>query len=360
MIAENTTDLALLLQEKNWSAVKERLAITPPAAFNAQCHFALGMLSAFGAAEDRNLAVAIEHLERATQLEPSNVKYLTLLSETYLQARLPDMALRIAKQAKALAPENYFALIALGRAAVGSGERDLARMSYLEAHRLAPANLTNLKAQLQAMAFDLEPFWHEPQHGKRVALVRLQAKHADYLLACRRNTAFQHRYHLFQAATPQAVECEVQDASRPCRDSKKMAWVVERNGTAIGLAELVEIDFHNLKAEILIGFPDAQPYGISLETSLLVMEFAYSKIGLRKLLSHVYSDNPQSQRNTLHLGFRQEGLLRSQVIAPVSKAPLDLWINGCLAAEFFENAALMKMANKLLGRAVLPAALLDI
>ncbi len=350
MIEQNTADLALLLQEKNWSAVKAHLAVTPPAAFNALCHFALGMLSAFGEAADRNLAVAIPHLERAAQLEPGNVKYLTLLSEAYLQAHLPDMALRVAKQAGACEPENYFALIALGRAAVGCGERDLARISYSEAHRLVPGDLANLKAQLLAMSFDLEPFWHEPQRGKRVVLVRLEARHAGYLLACRRNSTFQHCYHLFQQPTPQAVECDVLDARRSCRDSKKMAWVVERNGTPIGLAELVEIDFNNLKAEILIGFPETQPYGISLEAALLLMEFAFAKIGLRKLISHVYSDNPQSQRNTLHLGFHQEGLLRAQVIDPVSKAPLDLLINGCLAAEFFNNVALMKMANKLLGR----------
>ena len=52
----------------------------------------------------------------------------------------------------------------------------------------------------------------------------------------------------------------------------------------------------------------------------------------------------------MHLGFRQEGLLRSHVVDPISEQPLDLFINGCLSHEFFNNQKLMVLANRLLGR----------
>ena len=80
------------------------------------------------------------------------------------------------------------------------------------------------------------------------------------------------------------------------------------------------------------------------------MEFAFSKIGIHKLISYVYGDNPKSQRNTLHLGFQQEGLLKSHVVDPASGERLDLYINGCLSTEFFQNKTLMKLASRLLGR----------
>jgi len=116
------------------------------------------------------------------------------------------------------------------------------------------------------------------------------------------------------------------------------------------LAELVDINLQNSRAELIVGFPDTQTFGISLEATLLAIEFAFSKIGIRKLVSYVYGDNPNAQRNTLHLGFQAEGLLRDHVLDAASGECLDLHINGCLASDFFRNEIMLKLARRLLGR----------
>lgn len=355
MPEQQQAELTALILAKDWQAVKNRLDSIHPDELDAQGYFAKGFLLAFGPALQRNFSDAIHCLETAHRLAPASIQYLNTLSEAYLHAKRPAMALRAATQAKNLMPVNLFSAIALGRAAWFCGEKELSLSAFDEAYHLTPPNLSTLKEHLHAITFSLAPFWHESRHGKRVALVRMESEHRDFLMSCRRNTRFQHHYHLFQDSSGEAIERDLQSANRSPMETKRIIWVVEKNGNPAGLAELVDLNLNNSRAEMLIGFPEEQPFGISLEATLLVMEFAFSKIGIHKLISYVYGDNPKSQRNTLHLGFQQEGLLKSHVVDPSSGERLDLYINGCLSTGFFQNKTLMKLADRLLGRVPEPA-----
>ena len=350
MEMQQQIELTALLLAENWQAVKNFLDSTHPGMLDAQGNFAKGFLLAFGPAHQRNLTEAFNYLEIANRLAPANILYLNTLSEAYLQAKRPAMALRMATQAAQLAPGNLFTAIALGRAAWFCNEKEFALSAFEEAYRLTPSSQPSLKEHLYAITFSSAPFWREPCQGKRIVLVRLEPRHRDFLMSCRRNIQFQHHYHLFQDSSNEAIERDLRLANRPPLETKRISWVVEKDKKPIGLAELVDLNLNNARAEILVGFPEKQPFGISLEATLLIMEFAFSKIGLYKLISYVYGDNSGSQRNTLHLGFQQEGLLRSHVIDPASKERLDLYNNGCLSTEFFQNKNLMRLANRLLGR----------
>ena len=350
MTAQEQVELTALILAKNWQAVKNSLDLIHPDKLDAQGYFAKGFLLAFGPASQRNFADAIHCLETAHRLEPANIQYLNTLSEAYLQAKRPAIALRVVTLANNLEPGNLFSTIALGRAAWFCGEKELSLSAFGEAYRLTPPNLSALKEHLQAISFSLAPVWRDSRHGKRVALVRMAPKHRDFLMSCRRNTKFQHRYHLFQDSSNEAIERDLQSTNHSPLETKRISWIVEKDGDPAGLAELVDLNLNNSRAEILVGFPEEQLFGISLEATLLIMEFAFSKIGIHKLISYVYGDNPKSQRNTLHLGFQQEGLLKSHVVDPVSGERLDLYINGCLSTEFFQNKTLMKLASRLLGR----------
>lgn len=350
MAAQQQTELTALLLARNWQAVKTILDSTHPDTLDSQGYFAKGFLLAFGPEHQRNFTEAFHSLETAHRLEPTNLQYLNTLSEAYLQAKRPAMALRMATQAAQLSPGNLFTAIALGRAAWLCNEKEFALSAFEEAYRLTPSNQPSLKEHLYAITFSLAPFWKEPCQGRRIVLVRLEPRHRDFLMSCRRNTGFQHHYHLFQDSSNEAIERDLRLANRSPLETKRISWVVEKNNNPIGLAELVDLNFNNARAEILVGFPEKQPFGISLEATLLIMEFAFSKIGLYKLVSYVYGDNFESQRNTLHLGFQQEGLLRAHVIDPASKERLDLYNNSCLSTEFFQNKNLMRLASKLLGR----------
>lgn len=354
MPTQQQADLTALILAQDWQAVKDHLDLIHSDEFDAQNYFVKGFLLAFGPVSQRNFADAIYCLETAHRYAPANIQYLNTLSEAYLQAKRPAMALRAATQSTHLVPDDLFSTIALGRAAWFCGEKELSLSAFNEAYHLTAPSQSSLKEHLQAITFSMAPFWREPCRGKRVALVRMEPKHRDFLLSCRCNTKFQHHYHLFQGSSTEAIERELQSANKSPLETKRVKWVVEKSGNPVGLAELVELNLNNSRAEILVGFPEEQPFGTSLEATLLVMEFAFSTIGIHKLISYVYGDNPKSQRNTLHLGIQQEGLLKSHVADPASGKRLDLYINGCLSTEFFQNQTLMKLANRLLGRIPLP------
>ena len=339
-----------LLYTKDWNSIASHLSTLPTPAWNSHDFFAKGMLLAFGPLTLRNLTEAITAIEHASLLEPQNTKYLTILSELYLQTKRMPLAMRAATLARSLAHHDPLTGITLGRVAWACGERDLAYQTFSQVIQQIPSSKTHVIALLKKLTLPLEPFWQQPYIGKRIVLSRMTSKHRSFLASCRNNQEFQHQYHLFQDSSQEGVERDLKEAERPPSETKKISWVIETNECSIGLASLVGIDFNNSRAEILIGIPNDRAFGMGLEAALLVMEFAFSVVKLSKLFSYVYSDNIKSQQNTMHLGFRQEGLLRSHIFDPISKQPLDLFINGCLSYEFFNNQKLMVLANRLLGR----------
>lgn len=343
-------NILALLHTKDWNAVANFLDALPSAAWNGGDYFAKGMLLAFGPMPLRNLSEAITAIEHASLLEPENVRYLTILSELYLQTKRLPMAMRAATLARSLAQQDPMTGITLGRIAWACNEKHLAYHAFTQVSQQIPPDSAHLIDLLKTLMLPLEPFWQQPCIGKRVVLTRMTLKHRNFLVSCRSNRDFQHHYHLFQNSNPESIERDLKEAERSPFESKKISWVIESNGYPIGLASLVGIDFNNSRAEILIGIPHERAFGLALEATLLTMEFAFSVIRLSKLFSYVYSDNPKSQKNTMHLGFHQEGLLRSHVIDPHSKQSLDLFVNGCLSHEFFQNHKLMALAERLLGR----------
>lgn len=343
-------DISRLLHKKDWITLAKFLEALPTESWTGKTYFAKGMLLAFGPASLRNVQGAIAAIEHASILQPENTRLLTILSELYLQSKRLPMAMHAVTLAKMRAQQDPLIGITFGRIAWACGEKDLAYRAFTQVCQQIPADKSSLIPLLKTLTLSLAPFWQQTYKGKRVVLARMTSKHRDFLFSCRKNRDFQHHYHLFQDSSPEGIERDLKEAERSPFETKKISWVIEINDRPIGLASLVGIDFNNSRTEILIGIPDDRTFGIGLEATLLVMEFAFSVIKLSKLFSYVYSDNIQSQENTLHLGFRQEGLLRSHVIDPISKQPLNLFVNGCLSDEFYQNDKLMALANRLLGR----------
>ena len=123
-------------------------------------------------------------------------------------------------------------------------------------------------------------------------------------------------------------------------------------GQPIGIANLVEIQFVHRRAEFLIGLPNPEDHasGIGLEATLLVLDYAFNRVGLNKLTTFVYGDNIRSQQNTRALGFVQESCLREQIWEQTSGKFLDLYGNGMTLSDFRANKHLSKLSQRLLGR----------
>jgi len=353
----DSTKLSPLAQELkgwintgNWGCIESYLSTLPHDQYDANTYLAKGLLLTYGPLEHRDLDQALESLESSYHLEPDGLHCLNTLSEILLQTKQYKKSLMFAQKARRANPKNAMAAVALGRAAWACRNKVLAYDSFQEALGLLPEDFSPVRQQVNKTVFKIAPFWWSSLKGKGVTLVRMGTQHRDFILKCRNNISFRSHYNLFHKTTPEDVQIDLKESERLPLENNKIEWVVEKNGVPIGLAALVDLDLDNSRAEILVGFPDDVPARNTVESALLVLEFAFSTLGLGKVYSYVYSDNPCGQRNNLHLGFEQEGFLKSHVKSPVSNMRLNLYVNGCLPEMFFNNDAVMKMARRLLGR----------
>ena len=95
--------------------------------------------------------------------------------------------------------------------------------------------------------------------------------------------------------------------------------------------------------------PENHASSIGLEVVLLILDYAFNRVGLNKLTTIVYGDNISSQKNTIAVGFTQESYLREQIIDSSSGNFLDLYRNGMTLKDFRANIRLAKLSKRLVG-----------
>ena len=128
-----------------------------------------------------------------------------------------------------------------------------------------------------------------------------------------------------------------------------MHWIVrDPSGRPWGLLSLTDISLLHKRAEVLLGVLPGAPFGLAMAAMLMLFNLYFKANQFNKLYSLVFADNPHSLKGTLHLGFKQEGLLRRHTLDPTSQAYMNVIQTGLLAQDAFSpsNIRLMK---KLLG-----------
>ena len=107
----------------------------------------------------------------------------------------------------------------------------------------------------------------------------------------------------------------------------------------IGNADLRGIDYRNGTAEfgILIGEPDARGKGYGTETTRLMLDYAFTALGLRNVLLTVASYNEAGQRAYRKAGFKEMG--RRRACRWMAGQYWDDVYMDCIADEF-ESPAL--------------------
>jgi len=240
----------------------------------------------------------------------------------------------------------------LGQALKGLGEIIEAQHHFLTALKLRP----DFHKAARNYA-EVDPIWLEPLDGKRLYLRRYRAEDAAYLHQCYKNTTFmwQYNHHIprNQHLDDLTVKLSQSHDMHPCQ-LKTMDWIIVNKNTQqpMGVTNLVEIQFLHQRAEFLIGLPNSTDHasGIGLETTLLVLDFVFNRVGLNKLTAVVYGDNTSSQKNALAIGFVQESYLREQILDPVSGKFMNLFGNGMTLSDFRANIRIPKLSRRLLGR----------
>lgn len=202
---------------------------------------------------------------------------------------------------------------------------------------------------------------NQPITGRRIRLDRLGPQHVDLLLESYSNDEFWNAYRLNQ---PRDVSRDsLMDRLRfeyGCVLGQvfKLEWLVTntRNNSPdqnfpIGLACLSEFDPTQMHAEFMIGFFRKEDIrtGLGVETSLLVLDYAFRELGLQTLLSFVYRNNQSALKSTRSLGFKNENLLKQFFQKGASGYYLDVFQSSLSAADYFQSARLSKLSRRLLG-----------
>ncbi|GJL74930.1 GNAT family N-acetyltransferase [Nitrosomonas sp.] len=295
---------------------------------------------------------AAASFRKALALRPGYPHALNNLGNTLQKMNKTEEAIACYRQALAL-QENYpEAHNNLGQGFKQLGRIDEARKHFLRAIALRP----DFYSAKQHCA-EVDPAWLEPLQGKRVTLRRYQQDDAAYLHRCYLDAAFMGLYNHYiprhQHIDDLAAKLGQANKKHPCQ-LKTVDWIIFKKSIEkpAGIANLVDIQFSHRRAEFQIGLPDPsdRASGIGLEATLLVLDYAFNRVGLNKLTTVVYGHNLSSQKNTLALGFVQESLLREQLIDTRSGKFIDLFGNGMLLRDFRLNNRLSRLSKRLLGR----------
>jgi RimJ/RimL family protein N-acetyltransferase len=198
--------------------------------------------------------------------------------------------------------------------------------------------------------------------GKRVRLEFISPIHSDFLAKIYKDDKFMDCYRLAQDRSISADQIrqrlENEQKLSP-QELRCVDWVVvlqnnndNSSEQKIGIASLADYQYSHNRAELLVGLNDIKYLnrGIGLEVSLLVIEYAFQQVKLHKIVSFVYSFNKIAQDITLKLGFVQEGLLRDHYYNHRDNNFIDLYQNGLLSADFYNNRNISRWSKRLLGR----------
>lgn len=297
------------------------------------------------------LEEAVTSFRTALEIHPTYVHALNNLGNTLQKLNQAEDAVNCYRQALKLQANYPEAHNNLGQALKSLGRLDEARSHFRSAIKLRPDFHKAAQNYLE-----IAPAWIKPLDGEKLTLRRYSEADAEYLHQCYKNNTFMTQYNHYiprhQRIEDLAIKLRETNAKHPCQ-LKSVDWIIIKKATGqpIGIANLVEIQFHHRRAEFLIGFANPENHNKSygLEATLLVLDYAFNRVGLNKLITVVYSDNAFAQKNSLALGFVQESYLREQIMEPSGNKFLDLYGNGMTLNDFRNNKRILKLSRRLLG-----------
>ena len=197
--------------------------------------------------------------------------------------------------------------------------------------------------------FENNPIWWAEISAGICKLSRRSSKDADFVRQIWSDRDFIYSFHRHANSLPNELDKLKKLLDKEylalISDTHAIHWIVkDRIGKPWGLLSITGVSLAHKRAEVLLGITDGAPLGLSTAAMLVLFQFYFKAIRFHKLLSFIYEDNPHSLKGTLHLGFKEEGRLRKQVIDPRSNDYVNLIQTGLLAEDAFSeaNKCLMK------------------
>lgn len=277
--------------------------------------------------------------------KPDDLALSTALAQALLNGNQAADAYETAKRTYALHPHALTAMEKLALSAIATQRWPVAHSVLLQVEKALTALAKPLPALVTQLLAELAPRWWLGLSKGGISLRRPEVADTPFIAATFGNQRFMQQYHRFQKSDDAAVSHFIAAAQRSPRETRRLDWIIsDRAGRSVGLAAMVDIDWPNQRGELLIGATGAQSPLLAALATAAVIEFAFERLNLAKLISYVYGDNPAAQANTLHLGFVQEGLLRSHITCAGGR--MDLFINGMTQEGFINNPLLRKLNRR--------------
>ena len=117
-------------------------------------------------------------------------------------------------------------------------------------------------------------------------------------------------------------------------NEKRSDMVFETDGEIVAFGGLTGINREVNKAELYVFVnPEAQKGGIGTQATQLLCKFGFDRLGLNKIYLETNEDNLPARRVYEKCGFKLEGILREECVAP-SGLLLARMYYGLLKTEF--------------------------
>lgn len=122
-------------------------------------------------------------------------------------------------------------------------------------------------------------------------------------------------------------------------DTRRRYWIIEADGTAVGLVNLAEIDRRQKRASwaFYLGDTTVRGKGIGSAVEREIIRIAFDDMGLEKLTCEVLASNEAVCRLHMKHGFAHEGILRGHVVKEGQR--VDVWTFGLLRSEWLSAHA---------------------
>lgn len=170
--------------------------------------------------------------------------------------------------------------------------------------------------------------------GERIALGPLSVEHAPSVHRWFNDFWVMRTYGGALAGKPlETIETWCKDATTG--DDVRWFVVHERaSGRAIGLTDLFDIERDHGIAwfGMLIGEADARGQGYASEAARLMLDYAFTALGLFSVILTVDEFNVAARRAYARAGFREVGRIRGATL--VAGKRYDRIVMDCIAAEF--------------------------
>ncbi len=335
----------------------------------------------------------IDHLNKAHLKNTESPWGWIIAATAHCQLGNFKTAIDVATRGQHYVGENSYLLDCLGVAHAGLGDLNHAKVLFQKAGKQNPKNINSIinlvnihllhneidlafdvldhglkanpeDAEIKYLYIQLHPLWMQPIENKKLRIRTRTPIDHQFTADCYANESFMNNYNRYVASSLQQSKSQknIHHSNRwSIYKNKSIQWIIETidsssqekiQYTPIGLASLAEIHLVHRHAEILIGFPNAARFNgtrIPLTAMLMILDYAFNRIGFNKLISRVYADNAYAQRSTLALGFKQEGFLKNHLFDRKLNRWISIYQNSMLIEEFGENAQLVNFSKRLLG-----------